>query len=268
MKRNFIYILTAFLTASCSFFEIDNYDAPEETIRGNILDAYTGELVRTEQNSRGIRVRLTELSYGENVTHNPDFYVRDNGFYQNTKIFKGYYNVRVDGPFVPIVRENAEGDILFDGSVNCDIEGITEVHFRVQPFLRVEIVGEPEVSGGKVTAQVVVTRGVPEKDFREAVEPMGGYNDAFLNVTDLRLYVGYSSTCNGDNKYEAWSNVIEYPGSSFEPYLGQPVTISSRGTIKGNRKVFIRAAARINYATPVGGERRYNFSEVREVNIP
>jgi hypothetical protein len=30
----------------------------------------------------------------------------------------------------------------------------------------------------------------------------------------------------------------------------------------------IRAAARINYATPVGGERRYNFSEVREVNVP
>ena len=61
---------------------------------------------------------------------------------------------------------------------------------------------------------------------------------------------------------------MEYEGSAFEPYLGQVLTISSRGTIKPNRKVFIRAAARINYATPVGGERRYNFSEVREVNIP
>ena len=268
MRKTLIYVMTALCLASCSLFEIDNYDAPQETIRGTVIDVYTGELVLTEQNSRGIRVRMTELSYGENVTHNPDFWVRDNGFYQNTKIFKGYYNVRVDGPFVPIVRETPEGDLLFDGSVNCDIEGITEVHFRVQPFLRVEIVGEPEVSGGKITAQVRVTRGVPAKDFREAVEPMGSYQDSFLNVTDVRLYVGYSSTCNGDNKYEAWSNVLEYEGSAFEPYLGKVITISSRGTIKNNRKVFIRAAARINYATPVGGERRYNFSEVREVNMP
>lgn len=268
MKRLFIYIFSAVLTASCSVFEIDNYESPQETIRGNIVDAYTGEKIQTEQNGRGIRVRLTELSYGDNVTHNPDFYARDDGSYQNTKVFKGFYNVRIDGPFVPIVRETPDGDTLFNGSVDCNIEGITEVHFRVQPFLRVEIVGDPVVSGGKITAQVRVTRGVPERDFREAVEPMGDYQDSYLNVTDVRLYVGYSATCNGDNKYEAWSNVLEFDGSAFEPYLGQILTISSRGTVKPNRKVFIRAAARINYATPVGGERRYNFSEVREVNIP
>ncbi len=268
MKRLFIYIFAAVLTASCSVFEIDNYESPQETIRGNIVDAYTGEKIQTEQNGRGIRVRLTELSFGNNVTHNPDFYARDDGSYQNTKVFKGFYNVRIDGPFVPIVRETPDGDTLFNGSVDCNIEGITEVHFRVQPFLRVEIVGDPVVSGGKITAQVRVTRGVPEKDFREAVEPMGDYQDSYLNVTDVRLYVGYSATCNGDNKYEAWSNVLEFDGSAFEPYLGQVLTISSRGTVKPNRKVFIRAAARINYATPVGGERRYNFSEVREVNIP
>ena len=268
MKRLFIYIFSAVLTASCSVFEIDNYESPQETIRGNIVDAYTGEKIQTEQNGRGIRVRLTELSYGDNVTHNPDFYARDDGSYQNTKVFKGFYNVRIDGPFVPIVRETPDGDTLFNGSVDCNIEGITEVHFRVQPFLRVEIVGDPVVSGGKITAQVRVTRGVPERDFREAVEPMGDYQDSYLNVTDVRLYVGYSATCNGDNKYEAWSNVLEFDGSAFEPYLGQVLTISSRGTLKPNRKVFIRAAARINYATPVGGERRYNFSEVREVNVP
>ena len=268
MKQTLLLIFVVMLAASCSVFSIDNYESPAETIRGNIVDAYTGEMIQTEQNSRGIRVRLTELSWGENVTYNPDFYARDNGFYQNTKIFKGFYNVRVDGPFVPIVRQTPDGDTIFNGSVDCNIQGITEVHFRVQPFLRVEIVGEPEVSGGKITAQVRVTRGTPEKDFREAIEPMGDYKSEYMNVTDVRLYVGYSSTCNGDNKYEAWSNAIEYEGASFEPNLGQIITISSRGTIKPNRKVFIRAAARINYATPVGGERRYNFSEVREVNIP
>ena len=92
MKKIFAYLaLAALCLCSCSVFEIDNYESPQETIRGNIVDAYTGEPVLTEQNSRGIRVRLTELSYGENVTHNPDFYARDNGSYQNTKVFKGFY---------------------------------------------------------------------------------------------------------------------------------------------------------------------------------
>ena len=254
--------------SSCSLFKIDNYDAPAETIKGTITDVVTGEPVLTEQNSRGIRIRLTETSYGDNVTHNPDFYARDNGTYQNTKIFKGDYNVRIDGPFVPLVRESADGELIYDGSVNCPISGITTVDFKVQPFLKVEFVGEPVVSGGQISAQVKVTRAVSEEDFRDAVEPMGSYKDDFLNVTDVRLYCGYSSTCNGDNQYSAWSNVIEYSGASFAENFGKPITITTRGTIKSNRKVFIRAAARINYATPLSGIRRYNFSEVKEVNIP
>lgn len=27
------------------------------------------------------------------------------GTFQNTKLFKGEYNVRIDGPFIPLVRE-------------------------------------------------------------------------------------------------------------------------------------------------------------------
>jgi len=273
MKKIFINILTisaiALGLSSCSLFQIDNLDAPEETIRGTVTDIATGEPVLTEQNSNGIRVRLTELSYGENVTHNPDFYCKDNGSYQNTKIFKGNYNIRIDGPFIPLVRETADGELIEDASVTCDIKDVTEVNFQVQPFLKVEIVGEPVVSGGQVTAQVRVTRAVSVDEFRSKVEPMGAYSEDFTNVTDVRLYVSYSSTVNSSNQYSAWSNVIEYGGSSFEDNLGKTITISSRGTLKPNRKYFIRAAARINYDTPVGsGTRRYNFSEVKEINVP
>lgn len=64
------------MLSSCSMFEIDNYDAPEETIRGEVVDVKTGNPVLTDQGSEGIRVRLTELSWGPNVEHNPDFYCR------------------------------------------------------------------------------------------------------------------------------------------------------------------------------------------------
>ena len=61
------------MLSSCSMFEIDNYDAPEETIRGEVVDVKTGNPVLTDQGSEGIRVRLTELSWGPNVEHNPRF---------------------------------------------------------------------------------------------------------------------------------------------------------------------------------------------------
>ncbi|MDR1417158.1 MAG: DUF3823 domain-containing protein, partial [Prevotellaceae bacterium] len=45
----------------------------------------------------------------------------------------------------------------------------------------------------------------------------------------------------------------------FNALLGQPVSISSIGAIPSGRTVFIRAAARINYATE--GQKRYNYTE-------
>lgn len=272
MKKTIIYFIAAVLAlavTSCSLFEIDNYEAPGETIKGAVTDVATGEPVLTDQGGEGIRVRLTELSFGDNVEHNPDFYCRPDGTFQNTKIFKGRYNVRIDGPFIPLVRETSDGVVIADESVTTDIQGTTVVNFQVQPFLKVELVGIPQVSNGKITAQVKVTRAVSKDEFRSKIEPMGGYNENFVNVTDIQLFVSYSSSVGYRARDERWSSKIEYPGTAFEELLGQPVTISSNGTIPSNRKVFIRAASRINYGTPLGsGTRRWNYSAPLEVNIP
>ncbi len=273
MKRlliNIAVLATALIAAdSCSLFKLDNYDEPKETIKGKVVDAVTGEPVLTDQGSEGIRVRLTELSYGDNVEHNPDFYCRPDGTFQNTKIFKGYYNVRVDGPFIPIIRETANGVPISDETINTNIKGTTEVEFKVNPFLKVEFVGEPQVSGGVVTAKVKVTRAVSTEKFKELVEPMGDYSDDFTNITDIQLFVSYSSSVGYRARDTRWSNSISYGGSSFEELVGKEVTITSNGTIPSGRKVFVRAAARINYDTPKGsGTRRYNYSESAEVNVP
>lgn len=272
MKKAIFFLLAAILAltvSSCSLFEIDNYDAPGETLKGVVTDVASGDPVLTDQGSEGIRVRLTELSYGDNVEHNPDFFCRPDGTFQNTKIFRGTYNIRIDGPFIPLVRETSDGMMIADESVTTEISGTTVVNFQVQPFLKVELTGIPQVSNGKITANVKVTRGVSKEEFRSKIEPMGDYDESFVNVTDIQLFVSYSSSVGYRARDERWSSRIEYPGSSFEDKLGQPVAISSNGTIPSNRKVFIRAAARINYGTPIGsGTRRWNYSEPIEVNIP
>ena len=257
--------LAAIFFTSCG--KIDNYEEPQETIKGTVIDNATGELVLTDQGSEGTRVRLNELSWkGTRVASNFDFFAMKEGIFQNTKVFKGRYNVRIDGAFIPLIRLSANGDTVANETKAIDIAGVTQVEFKVQPFLKIEWVGKPTVSNGKITAVIKVTRGVSPADFKAKIQPTGGYSDDVLNITDLRLfvsqmpYVGYREW---DNRY---TTQINYSGNSFEALLGQPVTITTSGTIPAGRTVFIRGAARINYATE--NIKRHNYNVAMRVDIP
>ena len=266
MNKIFYYIMSLIVAGSFSCAKIDNYAEPGETLKGKVVDAATGEPVLTDQGSEGTRVRMRELSWKGSAPENLDFFCMKEGVFQNTKVFKGNYNVRVDGAFIPIVRLNTEGDTLADESKTIDINGVTEVEFKVQPFLKLQWEGTPTVENGKITAKIIVTRAVSNEDFKAKVEPMGNYSDDFLNITDLRLFVsqmpfvGYREW---DNRY---TTIIDYPGDSFNASLGQPITITTQGTIPPGRTVFIRAAARINYATE--NIRRHNYNEALRVDLP
>ena len=262
--RKLICLSAIFIFNSC---EKDNYDEPHETLKGRVVDAATGELVLTDQGSEGTRIRLRELSWtGTAAPDNFDFFCMKEGVFQNTKLFAGHYNVRIDGAFIPLLRRNSLGDTLADETQYVDIKGIKEIEFKVQPFLKVEWVGTPTVNNGKITATLKVTRAVSPDDFKTKIEPMGDYSDDMLNVTDVRLFVSevpYVGFREWDNRY---STEIDYGGDSFEAELGQPVTITTQGVIPAGRTVFIRGAARINYATE--NIKRHNYNEAVRVDIP
>lgn len=263
-----LLLLTAMCAVSCELFALDNYDAPSEILYGSVVDASTGAPVLTDQGSEGIRVRLMETSWEGNVTPQ-DFYCKPDGTFRNARLFEADYNIRVDGPFVPLVIENAEGTLMKDESVNIHLKGEQEVKFEVQPFLNVEITSAPQVSAGKVMVRVKVTRATSRAELKQAISPSGDWKDTYANITDLQLFVSYSSTVGYRARDSRWSSSVTYDGSSFDKLLGTDVTLKSNGTIPSGQKVFIRAAARINYDTPRGsGTRRWNYSEIMEVNIP
>jgi hypothetical protein len=273
MKNCIISLLSIFLISvvaftSCELFQIDNYDDPSETLKGEVVDIATGDRILTDQTNDGIRIRLRELSWtATEVPENFDFRCMKDGTFQNTKLFAGHYNVRIDGPFIPLVRVNQQGDTLVDGSRYIDIKGVTELKFEVQPFLKVEWAGTPTVNNGQITASFKVTRAVSPEDFRAKVEPMGGYNTNWLEVSDVRLFVGevaYVGLSINDNRYSIIS--MNYTGNAFESLLGQTITVTTQGSIPAGRTVFIRAAARIRYTTE--NVSRYNYNEAIRVDIP
>jgi hypothetical protein len=260
MKKTFysIAVCLAVMTATgCS--KMDNYAAPDQTLKGRIIDAGTGKNVPGEasiENGVGARIELKELSWSEGATSLFLATMQD-GTYNNTKIFAGKYKISADGPFVPLVQTGANP---VDKSQTVDVGGgVTTVDFNVEPFLRVEWAGEPVVNAnGTVTVQVKVTRGTTNPNYQ-------------LNVTDIWLFInnypyvglGTASVPSYDARY---TNKLTYSGTTGNDQLGQTLTITTiGGVLPGKRDWYVRVGARTTFPNL---SRPFNFNEVKKVTLP
>jgi hypothetical protein len=257
MKNTFYHIMLGIALISagaCS--KVDNYAAPDQTLQGRIIDAGTGKNVPGEvsgENGTGTRIELRELSWSENPTPLYLATMQD-GTYNNTKIFAGHYKISTDGAFVPMVQTGANP---VDKSKEVDIQGgVTTVDFTVEPFLRVEWVGEPVLNAnGTVTVKAIVTRGTADPNYQ-------------LNITDINLYINnYPYVGSNANSFDArYSNRVSYTGTNGNNLLGQTLTLTTTGgALPAKRDWYVRVAARTTF--PNLG-RPYNYNEVIKISIP
>jgi hypothetical protein len=241
--------LTAFTCAvllignSCK--KVDNYDGPTETLKGSIIDAGTKQNVQSEvsgDNGSGTRIKLLEISWSDTPT--PLYLAtKQDGTYINTKVFAATYKMIAEGAFVPM---DLAGN---DQTKTIDVKGgTTAVDFTVEPFLRVDWVGQPVINAdGSVSVQVTVTRGTSNPSFQQ-------------NIINLALFVcPYEYV--GNNNYDSrYSNVLTYSGTTGNAIAGQTITLTSKPLPK--KDWFLRVGSRIAYGT-----NRYNYSTVQMVTI-
>jgi len=257
MKNTFYYIaisVTLLSAGACS--KMDNYDAPDQTLRGRVIDAGTGKNMQGEvsgENGTGTRIELKELSWSDNPTPLYLATMQD-GTYNNTKIFAGRYKISADGAFVPLVQTGATP---VDKSQTVDIKGgVTTVDFTVEPFLRVEWMGEPVLNtNGTVSVQVKITRGTADPAYQ-------------LNVTDINLYINnYPYVGNNANSFDArYSNRVAYSGTTGNNLLGQTIVITTiGGALPAKRDWYVRIGTRTTF--PNLG-RPFNYNEVKKISIP
>lgn len=243
MKKIFYYAalcMAVGVASSCS--KVDNYAAPSATISGSTVDATTGETVQTEIGGGGTRVKLLETSYSANPV--PIYFQsKQDGTFNNTKVFPATYKVSVEGPFVPIVQTDNTGTVVSDASQTIQLKTTADLKFKVQPFLRVEWVGKPVVNADKsVTVQVKVTRGTDNAAYQ-------------LDVTNINLYVS-NTQYDGSNNYDPrYSTLTSYGGSTGTALLGQTISITTTGGALPAQDVYFRVGARIN-----AGLNQYNYS--------
>ena len=192
MKKIIYFLAVSFIMlAGTSCQKFDNYEEPQETLRGAILDKETGSPFLTETGNNGVRIKLMEYSWSDNPT--PYYFtVKQDGTFNNTKIFKGYYNIVPEGAFVPLVLKKSNGEVISDESVSMDIKGTVDLNFKVEPFLRVEYIGEPVIDGNKITVKAKISRGTTHPDYQQAV------SDVYLFINGSSPYVGSN---NFDDRY-------------------------------------------------------------------
>lgn len=251
--KKIIYLSLVTLLVLLYSCEYDNYPEPKEILTGSIIDKETNQTVQTETGgSGGIRLTLLEYSWSDNPTPYY-FYCKQDGTFSNTKIFAGNYNIVPEGAFVPLIQYS-NGVKIVDYSQTVDIKGNVDLKFEVEPFLRIEWMGDPIVNNDStVTVNVKVSRGTTNADF-------------FKNIKNVYLFVNsnkYASNNNFDGRY---STQKSFSGTNGNLILGQTYTITTSGKLPPNRTYYLRVGSRIDYV--VAGSLRYNYSEVKSVTVP
>jgi len=146
--RKFLLIIMAVVAlSSCDMFKIDNYDGPDATLQGSILDEVTGQLVETDVNN-GSRLMLQQLGYAPGPLTRVVNYT---GEYCDKLFFSGSYSIDFNTcNFYPFKVEKInvkKGENTFD--------------FNVKPYIRVKNV-KIEQQGDKIVATCNLQAGDPE----------------------------------------------------------------------------------------------------------
>jgi len=136
--NNIIAAVVAFAAVSCT---LDNYDAPDSSLSGRIIDEGTGELVECDIYNGTVLHYLEEGYSGLQSAE-----IKCDGTYNIGNMFAGKYKV------VPVHR-NFE---LID-TVKVDVNGPTKLDFEVKPYIRISNVSILKSGATKVTATFTVT---------------------------------------------------------------------------------------------------------------
>ncbi len=139
----FITIAAAILGITSCVNELDNYDAPNGGIKGQILDAETNEPIPLPvQGSTGAIINLFELN--TDATMSVDFYAKYDGTYEHSQVFNGEYNVVVNGPFV----SPCESKVTIKGQTTLDL--------KATPYARID--ASVSASGTSIDIRYDVTK--------------------------------------------------------------------------------------------------------------
>jgi hypothetical protein len=205
MKNILFFLLTLLVLSGC---EIDNYDEPNLTVSGRIIDAQTNALVESGGSNAGTLVKF----YQDNSAQALLFKTMPDGTFNNSRVFAGNYRYVAEGPFQ-----------LMTDTPSIVIKANTEIEIKVTPNVR-------------LTASVVSKSGT------EAIIKVT-YEKLAVDQALKFLGIAWSTVANPNRFTAAGGSYIENNVQSQNLTSGeQQFTITG---LKPNTKYYVRAFAQV-----------------------
>lgn len=234
-----IFFFSILALSSCSKF--DNYDAPEETVKGVVINKNTGKPLQTQMGEDGLRIKMMEYSWSDTPT--PYYFGgMQEGNFQNTRIFEGQYGITIMGAFVPVPEEI------------YTVKGIVDIRLEVEPFLDIEWVDEPVINSDKtVTVKAIIKRGTSNPDYQQKVD-------------NVRFFVVAGAPYVGDNNYDDRYSVFYSGDEANDMVDGKVHEFTTKLPLPSGYTFHFRVGARMD--KDIEGTRRYNYNEIKTLLIP
>ena len=261
-----LFIALFIVSSYTACIKADNYAAPNATFRGTIYDSVTGKPFQLDMNEA--RIQVLELSWtATKPTPNPDFYANDSGYFYNSKLFEGYYNVNVIGPFVPIMPQWYS---VLDSAYDITIQGMVTQNYTVSPILELQWITDPvyNPSDSSISATITVSRGTNNPAYNKG------------NIQNLNFYITGNSSYPGQASYDGryTNNKNSFPTNDSVVLNGTKVPnvfgfgnnyiVKSISKIppEAGRTYWVRVGACTNTSLPTVGT-PYNYTTIKSVAI-
>ncbi len=246
MKKVIYSLLVGFsalLATSC--MEIDNFDEPDAHFTGRIIDSTTGQNILADQGEN--RIRIWEKSYSLNPA-SQDIPVKQDGTFNNTKLFKGTYDVVAEGAWWPC------------DTIRVGLGSKLTQDFEVTPYLtlfdfQIEYVNDSLTMSCRFDAPI--KEALPNiRDIR----PFLSLNQ-FCGAGNSISYYNTPTDANGDPLY--WKSIMSSWASLPKLADGKSKVYSFRLPVKPGYIYFARMGARVNDT-----QQKYNYTEIKMIEIP
>lgn len=231
----------AMLMASC--MEVDNFDEPDAHLYGRIIDKTTGKEILADQGE--CHVRIWEMSYSTSPSPQ-DIPVKQDGTYNNTKLFKGTYDMLPEGAWWPV------------DTVRVGLGSSAYHDFEVTPYLKLEdyaceLVQAPAAAMDTLVMSCRISAPIEE---------------GMPQITEIRPFLSLNQFCGGANHIDeyfknTYTISIRKTWTQLKDAGDDNKVYTFKVPVKRGYIYFTRMGARVN-----DQYQKYNYTEIKQIEIP
>lgn len=238
--RKLIYnMLLSAVVLFPSCMEVDNFDAPTAHFTGRVIDVTTGQNILADQGE--CRIRMWEKSYSLNPG-NQDIPVKQDGTFNNTKLFNGTYDIVPEGAWWPA------------DTIRLGIGKTVTENFEVTPYLKLtDFEAKMEDDSLKVSCRIVAPR-----------------EDLPYTIMDIRPFLSLNQFCGAGNCISYYSSIAQYKKNINTTWTklpkegdGMSKVYTFKLFVKPEYVYFVRMGARVKDTF-----QKYNYTEIVKIEVP